>query len=265
MGNQDTKSAHHKVEKKWRSKLLGKASSEDFMQAYDELASCPLQKTRVGLSRVDKIILEKVGSHKRVLEIGFGDGRLSAALAKQGNSVVGMDISVINIKRAKASYDSNPLLDLHFVHGDARYLDFEDASFDYIISQNLIEHLSAADGRNHLLEAHRVLRKDGCYLFAVPNRITKGYRSAGFHLWMYSLQEMVQLVSSLGFRPLWIEPKLIKWLGVKREIPSTWLAPVFWYERVLGTIWKIFLPNRQLKIRGRKLAPTVMLAAYKES
>jgi SAM-dependent methyltransferase len=265
MGNQETKSARRDVEEKWHSKLSSGASTEDFVRAYAELALFPDEKPRIGLTAVDRIILQKAGSGKRILEIGCGDGRLAAALAEQGNRVVGADISSYRLMQAKARCDSDFSADFQLVYSDARYLVFEDASFDYVISRQLIEHLSAADGRKHLREVHRLLRVGGCYLLVAPSRITKGYRSAGFHLWMYSLQEMVQLVSSLGFESLWIEPKLVKWLGIKRGIPSSWLPPVFWYEGVLDATRRIFFPNHRLTIRGRKIAPTVMLAAYKKS
>lgn len=253
------------LEQEGRSILLNEASGERFAQVYDDMYALldeDVEDQTEGAG-LQGFILRKVGTGKCVLEVGCGDGTLSAALARRGNAVVAMDISRIRLGWARAKYSDMLHLDLQFVLGDARRLHFEDASFDYVISENLIEHLSAADGRRHLLEAQRVLRCGGCYLFHVPNRITKGYRSSGLHLWMYSLGDMTRLVSSLGFEPSWIEPKLDRWLGIKKEIPAAWLAPVFGYERFLDAVRRVFLFGHSLKIGDHRLAPTVLIAAYK--
>jgi cyclopropane fatty-acyl-phospholipid synthase-like methyltransferase len=45
--------------------------------------------------------LQKIGTGKTVLEIGVGDGHFLIACARKGNSVIGVDISTVVIRRLK--------------------------------------------------------------------------------------------------------------------------------------------------------------------
>jgi len=47
-------------------------------------------------------------------------------------------------------------------------LQFEDQRFDIVLSFDLFEHIARID--KHISEVHRVLRKDGFYLFQTPNK-----------------------------------------------------------------------------------------------
>lgn len=52
------------------------------------------------------------------------------------------------------------------LHVDMRATHFEDNSFDYILSSDVLEHIP--DYLQSLKECHRVLRVGGCYIFTVP-------------------------------------------------------------------------------------------------
>lgn len=51
----------------------------------------------------------------------------------------------------------------------ARRLPFPDASFDYVFSEHLIEHLSYPDGLSMLTECYRIMRPGGRIRIATPN------------------------------------------------------------------------------------------------
>lgn len=267
MAAHSTKSLQRqKLEEKWVPVLQGSPSTEEFQQAYDEQYTLFMEEgifshAEGEADKLHKVIIDGIGTGKAVLEVGFGNGVMSFMLARRGNTVVGVDVSRIFLERARAKLSKEPGLNLRFEFGDARALDFEDGSFDYVISRNLVEHMSAADARRHMQEVWRVLKDHGCYWCFVPSRVYEGHRSAGFHLHMYSLREMIELVSSCGFRARWIEPKFRR-LGIKAEVPSALHLPFFWYERGLELLKGIF-PGLVLEIKGHRITPTVMVAAYK--
>lgn len=65
-------------------------------------------------------------------------------------------------------YDGD-LLGRPTVHGDARDLPFADASFDYVVSNAVIEHVGGPDGAQQMIaESDRVARVG--YLHTTPNR-----------------------------------------------------------------------------------------------
>lgn len=255
-----------RLEEEWSLVLQGSPSKEEFQQAYDRLHALFIEE---GLDKFAELepnslletIADRIGTGKTVLEVGFGNGTMSFTLARQGNTVVGIDVSKVVLERARVRLSNEPGLSLRFEPGDARALDFEDGSFDYVVSTNLLEHLSATDGRRHLREVWRVLNNNGCYLFFVPSRVFKGYRSSGLHLHMYSLWEVIESVSALGFRAKWIEPKFRR-LGVREEMPSVLTMLFLWYERGLDRLKSAF-PGLVLEIGGYRITPTVMVAAYK--
>jgi SAM-dependent methyltransferase len=87
------------------------------------------------------------------LDIGCGTGRNFETIRASGRSVVGMDFSADQLRRARARTDG-PLL-----HGDAAVLPFADASFDTVIAMWISTDVD--DFGAVLREATRVLRPDG--------------------------------------------------------------------------------------------------------
>jgi ubiquinone/menaquinone biosynthesis C-methylase UbiE len=259
-------SRQERLEASWSHVLQSSPSTEEFQRAYDSLHSLFIEEGVDNLAKTElgsfyQTLANRIGTGKIVLEVGPGHGAMSFTLARQGNTVVSLDISEVVLERLRAKLSQELGLNLRFERGDARYLDFNDGSFDYVVSTNLLEHLSEEDGRRHLREVWRVLRDDGCYLFFVPSRIIAGYRSAGFHLHMYSLREAIELASSLGFRARWIEPSFRR-LGVRGEIPCVITSLFLWYEKGLERLKRVW-PDLALEIKGYRITPTVMVAAHK--
>lgn len=107
---------------------------------------------------------------KRVLEVGAGTGRDSAALAARGAEVWTLDYSEESLRiMSEVSAGADAAREsLRIVSGDALALPFRDASFDVVFHQGLLEHFR--DPLVLLRENARVLRTGGYVLVDVPQR-----------------------------------------------------------------------------------------------
>ncbi len=99
----------------------------------------------------------------RVLEIGCGAGGLLRLLAERGAMVSGTEplADALAFARQRA-----PAAELVMV-GEGPELPFADASFDAVIGQHVLEHLTDLDAA--MQEWRRVLRSDGKLAMATPN------------------------------------------------------------------------------------------------
>lgn len=107
------------------------------------------------LERIDR--LASIGAGDRVLEVGCGQGHLTKALAARGVDIVGIDAN----PQAKEVAES-PLV--RYMKAEA--LEFDDSSFDFVVSVHAIEHIPQLDAA--LAEMSRVLRADGRAVFIYP-------------------------------------------------------------------------------------------------
>jgi SAM-dependent methyltransferase len=106
--------------------------------------------------RVVEPLLEAaaVGAGTRVLDVATGPGWVAARAAERGASVVGVDVAEAMIARARSARP-----DLDFRLADAHDLPFADASFDALVSNFAIMHLSRPE--RAMAEFARVLRPGG--------------------------------------------------------------------------------------------------------
>lgn len=102
----------------------------------------------------------QVRQETRVLDVASGPGYVSAAAARRGASVVGVDFSERMVAR---SQELNP--DLEFRHGDAESLPFGAATFDAVVMNFGVLHLGQPE--RAFAEASRVLAADGTFGFTV--------------------------------------------------------------------------------------------------
>jgi len=95
-----------------------------------------------------------VGAGTRVLDVATGPGWVAAQAAERGASVVGVDVAQAMIARARSVHP-----DLDFRRADAHELPFPDASFDAVVGNFAIMHLSRPD--RAIAQCARVLRPGG--------------------------------------------------------------------------------------------------------
>ncbi len=117
---------------------------------------------------------------KRVLDIPCGEGYGSNLLATRAESVLGIDISSEAVAHATARYDKE---NLRFIAADCTDIHEPDASFDVIISFEMIEHITTQEV--FLREVVRLLKPGGMFIISSPNRPEysdrTGYKNE-FHL-----------------------------------------------------------------------------------
>jgi ubiquinone/menaquinone biosynthesis C-methylase UbiE len=104
----------------------------------------------------------RAANSRRVLDVGCGDGRMTAELARAAPQVVGVDPSPAALERAHASH---PQLELAQMEPSGR-LPFEDAAFDAAVCMHVLEHV--VDTQALMSEIRRVLRSRGLLVLAVP-------------------------------------------------------------------------------------------------
>lgn len=114
------------------------------------------------LKRIDRLVSIRPGD--RVLEIGCGLGHLTKAIAERGVDIVGVDAN----PRA-AELAGNGLVR----HMAAESLDFEDASFNHVLSVHAIEHIPLLV--KAVEEIARVLKPGGRGVFVYPAEPIRGF------------------------------------------------------------------------------------------
>jgi ubiquinone/menaquinone biosynthesis C-methylase UbiE len=107
------------------------------------------------LDTVDRLLT--VSSGDRVIEIGCGQGHLTKRLAARGVDIVGIDANPAAPEVAGSGLVR---------HMTAEKLEFDDCSFDYVLSFHAIEHIPGLE--TALAEMARVLRPGGKALLVYP-------------------------------------------------------------------------------------------------
>jgi ubiquinone/menaquinone biosynthesis C-methylase UbiE len=111
-----------------------------------------------------KFVLRHV-ARKRVLDLGCGEGYGSDALAHTAHFVAAADSNLAVVTHARQKYTR---ANLAFIVCDAQHLPFRAATFETVISFEVIEHVPNA--RAYLEEIRRVNTAQGVVIVSTPNR-----------------------------------------------------------------------------------------------
>lgn len=162
-------------------------------------------------------IRELVPPSDRVLDYGCGWGGFSKMLAERGNEVVGIDLDENEIDISRLVWGGGERLSFEAV----AITELEDASFDCVVSNEVIEHVH--NPGSYLHQINRVLVPGGTLVVSLPNVMTprlilpsvsprlggylrqigettrKDYRKAQHHINSWDAPHFVRLVSTVGF------------------------------------------------------------------
>ncbi|MBD3272264.1 MAG: methyltransferase domain-containing protein [Elusimicrobia bacterium] len=226
-----------------RRQLESNNNKQQFSRVYDEynkylLDNYPvtinkntyLYRANVSTNPAKRFIVQYILSGSNVLELGIGDGTLSAALAHNNNDVIGIDVSSFAIDRANLRFSH--IQDLQFQHMDARWLQFPDQTFDYVIGLDVIGHLPFQDISDHIREVKRVLKTNGSYFVWTVFRCM-GENEDGLHLKVYSLRELTDLFHNIGFNVTLYDVRFIIFNAIFKILESC-NGLVYWYEKLLS-------------------------------
>jgi ubiquinone/menaquinone biosynthesis C-methylase UbiE len=164
-----------------------------------------------------------VAPGQQVLDLGCGQGDLTAVLAGIGAQVLGVEVAQAALDRARRRHPQ-----LEFVPAPLDGpLPLDDAAFDVVWASEVIEHV--ADTATWLSEVRRVLRPAGRLLLTTPNhgRLAlalhgiEGYSEPlGDHLHLYTARSLRALLGDFGFGAIEVRrragPPLLRRLLVAR-------------------------------------------------
>jgi SAM-dependent methyltransferase len=140
---------------------------------------------------------------KRILDIGCAFGYGSAKLAAVAQDVQAIDLYEEAVQSAMQQYQRP---NLRFSIMDGCNLQFPDASFDMVVSFEVIEHVEKPQAFLH--EIRRVLRPGGIAVLSTPNGLVSaanGKLSDPTHLREYSPTEFETELHTAGFSDITLQ------------------------------------------------------------
>jgi predicted SAM-dependent methyltransferase len=140
--------------------------------------------------------------------------------------------------------DCNPKWNPDIIADWNNLREFEDNSFDFVVSHHSLEHVGCGDGDGFLHEAHRILKDRGSLIVIVPDMKVISYRyahglineetfnfltygaymdhEADRHKWSYSPQALVDYLKRCA---AWYDVHTFNW----RDIPGADIAAKDWW------------------------------------
>ena len=137
--------------------------------------------------------MRSLGHGGRVLDLGCGDGRLSAEI--DATQLTAADVSATALERARRRLSAARIVELV----PDTPLPFDDGAFDVVLCAETIEHVR--DVQLLLSEVRRVLRPGGVFAATTPAHLSVGRRPNPLspHLRFFTRRSLRRLLRELGF------------------------------------------------------------------
>ena len=117
--------------------------------------------------KIVSFILEEIGPHSRILDVGCGTGKLGRELKSKFNChITGIDIDSEAAKLAQDYYDNIIIIDLEELIDNKKKFSLKE-KFDFIIFGDILEHLTKPE--IILEEFSDLLCSNGFLIASIPN------------------------------------------------------------------------------------------------
>ncbi|MBU0763367.1 MAG: class I SAM-dependent methyltransferase [Bacteroidetes bacterium] len=213
---------------------------ESFAEDFD--AKMNMYDTLKRVEVVYQELLTEDIAGKKLLDAGSGTGWFSKAACERGAIVTSMDLGENLLAQVAKKCKSERII------GSILEIPFEENTFDYVVSSEVIEHtpdpLAAID------ELYRVLKPGGIMVLTTPNRF-----------WFFS----IWIADKLKLRPYEGYENWVSWRALKRKTKYTG----FTVESMVGIhlfpfVSRIFYPILDFFHRfNRSLGPVMLNMAIK--
>ena len=139
-----------------------------------------------------------LGRMERALDVGCGDGRLTAEL--EAAELTAADVSAVALERARARLPGAAFVELD---PDAQF-PLDDSAFDLVLCAETIEHVR--DVQLFLSEIRRVLRPGGELALTTPAAapLAPPEDPLSPHLRRFTRRSLAALLDELGFEVEWL-------------------------------------------------------------
>ena len=137
--------------------------------------------------------VRSVGHADRALDLGCGDGRLSAEM--DATELTAADVSAVALERARRRLPDARIVELE----PDGPLPFRDGEFDLVLCAETLEHVR--DVQLLLSEVRRVLRPRGTFALTTPANLPVGRppNPLSPHLRFFTRRSLRNLLRELGF------------------------------------------------------------------
>ena len=139
----------------------GRAWAEDLGYP-DELANVPESAVESFAGVANPWTMGRLAAGERVLDLGSGagtDSLVAAQMVGPDGNVTGIDMTAAMLAKARAAASEMGVANVEFVEAEAEQLPFDDASFDVVISNGVIDLIPDKDAV--FAELYRVLAPGG--------------------------------------------------------------------------------------------------------
>jgi len=191
--------------------------STDYVFEGNNVSKEHLIKDMMDVKKLERVqsLIKLVPEEKRVLDVGCGFGVISNLLSKKSDSVIGIDMSRVNIKIAK---EFNSATNIIFICSNAEdLLGVVPDKFQVVVIAEVIEHVESP--YNLLCECYDLLETGGVLIISTPNAVgkinillnwLKGFRGVekeerGFgtetdHIYCWDARCLLRLCNVCGFK-----------------------------------------------------------------
>lgn len=114
-----------------------------------------------GFEKIKRLVGEGDFLSKNVLDLGCGDGRVSAEMVRLGANVIGYDVDPVALDLARKNGLDGRVADLEIELG------IDSSTMDLVLCLDTMEHIYNEDGL--VCEMARVLKPEGRVVISIPN------------------------------------------------------------------------------------------------